>query len=83
MKPWEREIKELERFFSKTQESENQKANSMRQDGKQASTDASTSTISMIQHLKERNKKELLAQYFNYGFDETTYKTYINQQVHK
>ena len=25
----------------------------------------------------------MLAQYFNYGFDETTYKTYINQQVQK
>lgn len=30
MKPWEREIKELERFFCKTQESENQKANNSR-----------------------------------------------------
>lgn len=82
MKPWEREIKELERFFCKTQESENQKANSRAFDEKQVA-EASATTLHMIQHLKERNKKELLCQYFNYGFDEATFKTYINQQVHK
>ena len=97
MKPWEREIQELERFFIKTLESENQKANtsmsvnnSMDMSKIQADGTFDTSldqsrvqetnkqTLYLIQHLKERNKKEVLARYFNYSFDEASYKTYIN-----
>ena len=42
-----------------------------------------SSTLALIQYHKERNKKEVLAQYFNYGFVEESFKTYINQQVQK
>ena len=40
-----------------------------------------SSTLALIQYHKERNKKEAMAQYFDYGFVEETFKTYINQQV--
>ena len=80
MKPWERDIQELERYFVKTQEAENIKFN--RQVKPEADNQSlSTKTLALIQHLKERNKKEVMAQYFNYSFNEETYKTYINQQV--
>jgi len=36
---------------------------------------------SVIQKMKERRKKEIMAQYFNYGFNEEGFKKYINQQV--
>ena len=99
MKPWEREIQELERFFMKTLEAENQKANTSMSSsinlsiGVDGATNASMDlsrvqetnqqTLYLIQHLKERNKKEVLAQYFNYNFDEAQLKTYINQQIQK
>lgn len=104
MKPWEREIQELERFFIKTLEAENQKANTsmsvnnssmnmsaIQPDGTyDASLDqgkvvqeTNKQTLYLIQHLKERNKKEVLARYFNYNFDEASFKTYINQNVQK
>ena len=80
MKPWERDIQELERYFVKTQEAENIKFNS--QVKPEADNQSlSNKTLALIQHLKERNKKEVMAQYFNYSFNEETYKTYINQQV--
>ncbi len=80
MKPWERDIQELERYFVKTQEAENIKFN--RQVKPEAENQSlSNKTLALIQHLKERNKKEVMAQYFNYSFNEETYKTYINQQV--
>ena len=80
MKPWERDIQELERYFVKTQEAENIKFN--RQVKPEADNQSlSNKTLALIQHLKERNKKEVMAQYFNYSFNEETYKTYINQQV--
>ena len=80
MKPWERDIQELERYFVKTQEAENIKFN--RQVKPEADNQSlSNKTLALIQHLKERNKKEVMAQYFNYSFNEEAYKTYINQQV--
>ena len=80
MKPWERDIQELERYFVKTLEAENIKFN--RQVKPEADNQSlSNKTLALIQHLKERNKKEVMAQYFNYSFNEETYKTYINQQV--
>ena len=80
MKPWERDIQELESYFVKTQEAENIKFN--RQVKPEADNQSlSNKTLALIQHLKERNKKEVMAQYFNYSFNEETYKTYINQQV--
>lgn len=57
MKPWEREIKELERFFSKTLESENQKANLRTFSGREnKAAEANVQTTHMIQNLKERSK---------------------------
>ena len=82
MKPWERDIQELERYFVKTQEAENIKFNrQVKTEVDNNNQSLSSKTLALIQHLKERNKKEVMAQYFNYSFSEETYKTYINQQV--
>jgi hypothetical protein len=57
MKPWEREIKELERFFSKTLESENQKANLRTFSGREnKAAEENVQKTHMIQNLKERSK---------------------------
>ena len=36
-----------------------------------------------LQDIKEKHKKDIMAQYFNYGFDEGSLKQYIGQQVQK
>ena len=77
MKPWDREIKQMERGFSKTIETENQKIN-LNQVESQKAQEANSKTLNFISFLKEKNKQEVLAQYFNYGFDESSFKTYIN-----
>jgi hypothetical protein len=67
MKPWDRDINELERQFVRTQEQENMKLNAqMPQD---------QSTMVLIQQLKENYRKEIMTQYFNYGFNEESFKT--------
>ena len=52
LKPWDRDINELERQFARTQEQENMKSNSqMPQD---------QSTMVLIQQLKENYRKEIM-----------------------
>lgn len=62
MKPWERDIQELERYFVKTQEAENIKFNrQVKIEVDNNNQSLSSKTLALIQHLKERNKKEVMA----------------------
>ena len=36
-----------------------------------------------MKSMHDKQKADILAQYFNYGFTEETFKTYINQHVQK
>ena len=42
-----------------------------------------SNTLALINCLKQRNIKEVMFQYFNYNFNEETFKVYINQQYQK
>lgn len=53
MKPWDRDIQELERQFIRTQEQENMKLNSK--------MPSDQTTILLIQQLKENYRKEIMS----------------------
>ncbi len=42
-----------------------------------------SNTLALINCLKQRNIKEVMFQYFNYNFNEETFKIYIDQQYQK
>lgn len=75
MKPWERDIQEMERYFVKHQEDENMKANTGLYN---RMNQLNSNTLVLINQLKEKHTKDIMSQYFNYGFNEETFKTYIN-----
>lgn len=61
MKPWEREIQELERFFMKTLEAENQKANTSMSSSINLSigVDGATNASMDLSRVQETNQQTL------------------------
>jgi hypothetical protein len=37
----------------------------------------------MVQQMREQQERDIISNYFNYGFTEETFKKYINQQASK
>lgn len=78
MKPWEREIENLEKYFLRSQEEHNILKNTKPQELNEQANEKQT-----LLEQKQSQKRQIISQYFNYGFTEETFKTYAGQQLQK